>query len=377
MILASALFEHEPPYFLHCHYDMLLTYAVRNNISDLTAQTDSPVFGMRYGQHIKLTSRNLSSNEIEDFINLLYGSNASAKVLTGNDLDFSYTHHVTTSEKLRFRVNASLINQYEKLGIQVSMRILSTTPPPIDTLLLPQDLINLSFIDKGIVLVCGATGSGKSTLLASMLTLRAKKSVTGEKIVTFEAPIEYILPSHTVNSIAAQPEVPRCLPNFAYAIRNALRRTPTAIMVGESRDNETISAVIEAALTGHSVFSTLHSQSVTQAVNRLLMLFPQAEKQRIYYDFFSSVSAIIWQTLIPSADGKRTALREYIILDAHLRAKLLSSTLDDAADMINKAMEQNSTSVEHHDNDLLQNGLISPQTFELYCQPQFKGKQNA
>jgi defect-in-organelle-trafficking protein DotB len=107
------------------------------------------------------------------------------------------------------------------------------------------------------------------------------------------------------------------------------------------------------------------------------MLFPQAEKQRIYYDFFSSVSAIIWQTLIPSADGKRTALREYIILDAHLRAKLLSSTLDDAADMINNAMEQNSTSVEHHANDLLQKGLISPQSFELYCQPQFRGKQNA
>ncbi|GGG05107.1 MULTISPECIES: type IV pilus twitching motility protein PilT [Cysteiniphilum] len=365
----STLFAHDPPYFLHCHYDMLLTYTAENDISDLTLQIDSPIFAVRYGQQIKLTDRGLSGSEIEDFINLLYGSNAAAKVLSGSDLDFSYTHRVNSDHKLRFRINASLINQYEKLGIQVSMRVLTTTPPSIDTLLLPEELIKLSFINDGIVLVCGATGSGKSTLLASMLALRAAKSVLGEKIITFESPIEYILPAHTGNSITSQSEVPRCLPSFAYAIRNALRRTPTAIMVGESRDNATISAVIEAALTGHSVFSTLHSQSVMQAINRLLMLFPHAEKQRIYYDFFSTVSAIIWQTLIPSNDGKRVALREYIVVDAALRTKLLSSSNEMMAPIIKEAMEQRQTSLTDHATTLLSKGHITTQTYNLYCQP--------
>ncbi|WP_119328515.1 type IV pilus twitching motility protein PilT [Cysteiniphilum halobium] len=369
MTAIPTLFTHEPPYFLHCHYDMLLTHAAENDISDLTMQIDSPIFGVRYGQQIKLTNRGLSGSEIEDFINLLYGSNAAAKVLSGSDLDFSYTHRVNLDKKLRFRVNASLINQYEKLGIQVSMRALTTTPPPIEELLLPEGLINLSFMKEGIVIVCGATGSGKSTLLASMLALRASKSTSGEKIITFESPIEYILPSYTANSVTSQSEVPRCLPSFAYAIRNALRRTPTAIMVGESRDNATISAVIEAALTGHSVFSTLHSQSVTQAINRLLMLFPHEEKQRIYYDFFSTVAAIIWQTLVPSSNGKRIALREYIIFDAALKAKLLSSSNELVASIIKQAMEQNQTSLTHDATKLLHKGYINEQTYNLYCQP--------
>ncbi|WP_116963324.1 type IV pilus twitching motility protein PilT [Fastidiosibacter lacustris] len=366
--VTSLLFTHEPPYFLQEHYYALLTHAADINISDLTVQTDSPIFGLQYGQHKKLTTRCLSSNEVEDFINLLYGSNAVAKVLSGSDLDFSYTHRINSNQTLRFRINASLISQYEKLGIQISMRLLATTPPPIENLLLPNELINLSFIKEGIVLVCGATGSGKSTLLASMLALRAQKSIVGEKILTFEAPIEYILPIHTGNSITSQSELPRCLPDFAYAVRNALRRTPTAIMVGESRDNETISAVIEAALTGHSVFSTLHSQSVTQAINRLLMLFHEGAKTRIYYDFFSTTQAIIWQTLIPCKNGKRVALREYITIDPMLRAKLLSCSIDEVSTVINTEMDKNKTSLTHHATQLLQEDYISKETYDFYYQ---------
>ncbi|WP_192484601.1 MULTISPECIES: type IV pilus twitching motility protein PilT [Cysteiniphilum] len=353
----------EPPYFLKLHYDELLLRSGQLGCSDLTFQTNSPVMAVKHGQHIKVTQRALTANEVEDFVNIIYGSNAVAKVLSGQDLDFSYSvigdHHY----KVRFRVNASLISLESRLGLQVSMRQLPSKPPTLDALNLPESIKRLSHVDQGIVLVCGATGSGKSTLLASMLMERAMYNHCGEKIITFEAPIEYLLPSCD-KTLVAQTEVPRCLPNFAYAVRNALRRTPTTIMVGEARDRETISAVIEAALTGHSVFSTLHSQSVVQSVNRLLMLFDQEQKQRVYYDFFSTVQAIIWQKLIPTIDGKQVALREYIIIDANLRAQLLSQEITMLSQLIKTAMTAANTTVKDHIEELFKDNIISQETYE-------------
>ncbi|WP_119344386.1 type IV pilus twitching motility protein PilT [Facilibium subflavum] len=361
------LLQDEPPYFLKTHYQALLIKSAKHHISDLTVQSNTPVFGTSYGRHQQITKRSLSNNEVEDFVNLLYGSNAAAKVLSGTDIDFSYTENIDNTNKIRFRVNASLVNQYEKFGLQVSMRLLSTHPPDIESLGVPQDIYDLSFIKQGVVLVCGATGSGKSTLLASMMLQRAQKSKLGEKIITFESPIEYILPTHINTSVTAQSELPRCLPDFAYAVRNALRRTPTAIMVGEARDQDTISAVIEAALTGHSVFSTLHSQSVTQAINRLLTLFPKEEKMRIYYDFFSTIQGIIWQRLVPCTNGKRVALREYLIIDDLLRNKLISCDLQNINNLIVQTIKQRGTSVSQHAKALFDQGVINKQEFEQYA----------
>ena len=265
----------------------------------------------------------------------------------------------------RFRVNASLGCYKNELIIQVSLRVMSTYPPAFSTLNVPLGLQALSHIKEGIIVVCGATGSGKSTLLASMLAARANESKYGEKILTYESPIEYLLPMNVNRSIVAQTELPRCLPDYAYAVRNALRRTPTAIMVGEARDTETISAVIEASLTGHAVYTTLHSQSVSEAVSRLLMLFPSHKRQSVRYDFFTNVKAIIWQKLLPSTDGKRVALREYLLFDKALQRSLAHKAHDSGDDIAHELVRQG-TSKHHHLEQLFNEGLITSGVYQEY-----------
>ncbi|MBK2124237.1 type IV pilus twitching motility protein PilT [Fangia hongkongensis] len=365
------LINNEPAYFLKSTYLTLLEKSVALNLSDITFQTNCPIFGTLHGEQHILTDRELTTNEVEDLINILYGSNAYAKVLSDGDIDFSYTLNVT-EQKLRFRVNASLMSEYGHLGVQVSIRILGSTPPTLENLKTPRAIKQLSYVREGIVLICGATGSGKSTLLASMILARAEAKGRGEKILTYEAPIEYILPMYSKNSLISQSEIPRCMPSFAHAVRNALRRTPTAIMVGESRDRETIESVIEAALTGHCVYTTLHSESVQHALKRLLMVFPEEDKRRIAYDFFSTVKAIVWQSLVPSVDGERIALREYIVVDGELKGELLLS-LDSKKidDLIYQRMEEAQSTLSHQGKWLLDQELITEEVYQSYVLSKF------
>ncbi|WP_162902451.1 type IV pilus twitching motility protein PilT [Facilibium subflavum] len=356
------VFSHEPPYFVQSHFIALLRFAHVHHCSDLTFQPHCPVMAFQYGSQYPLTQRLLLRNEVEDFLNFIYGSNAVAKVLSGTDLDFSYSHNDDNNNIMRFRVNATLGFHQDHLILQISLRVMPETIPLLDSLDIPDDIIPLSQIKDGIVMVCGATGSGKSTLLASMMLERASSSHQGEKIITYESPIEYLLPAYINQSNIIQTELPRCLSNYAYAVRNALRRTPTAIMLGEARDSETISAVIEASLTGHAIYTTMHSQSVLETVNRLLMMFNTYEKARIQYDFFMSIRAIIWQKLLPSAEGKRTALREYLIFDQPLKQALVEKNANVAA-LLNQALHQKGTTRLQHLETLYQKNIISENTY--------------
>src|SRR5207253_9859737 len=118
-----------------------------------------------------------------------------------------------------------------------------------------------------------------STLLASIIRHIAENPESHRKILTYESPIEFVYDSvETVSAIVSQSEIPRHLPDFASGVRNALRRKPRLILVGEARDAETISAVIDAALTGHPVYTTLHSNGVADAVRRMISTFPAEER---------------------------------------------------------------------------------------------------
>src|SRR4029079_6104160 len=115
------------------------------------------------------------------------------------------------------------------------------------------------------------------------------------------------------------------LPSFAAGVRNALRRKPRLILVGEARDPETIGAVMEAAMTGHPVYTTLHSNSVAETVRRLVVSFPPEERQGRTIDIIETVRLIISQRLVPTGDGKRVALREYLVFDEDVRDILLDT----------------------------------------------------
>lgn len=217
------------------------------------------------------------------------------------ELDFAYSFPGFT----RVRVNAFR----QRGSYALAMRILAFNIPTPQTLGIPKSVVELSDRKRGLVLVTGATGSGKSTTLASLLQEISNKYA--KHIITMEDPIEYI--HHHNKSIVDQREVGSDTMSYANAVRAALREDPDVILIGEMRDLETISTAITAAETGHLVFSTLHTNSAADAVDRVIDVFPPHQQPQIRIQFAAVIEGIIAQQLIPQIDGGRVAAFEVML----------------------------------------------------------------
>ncbi len=306
--------------------DKLLEYCTKIEASDITLQTDEPVTVEIYGRLYKITKHKLSNTEVGDILNAIYGPNGTAQILSGRDVDTHYEFRPSRIERYRYRVNGTGCQVAGHHAIQVTLRTIPSDPPPLSTMNLPQDIIDAIAPQEGVVYVTGATGSGKTTLLASIIGDIAKDPECNRKILTYEAPIEFVYDAiEKPTAIVSQSEIPRHLPSFAAGVRNALRRKPRLILVGEARDQETIAAVIEAALTGHPVYTTLHTTGVAETIRRLVGTFPREERVGRTIDIIETLRLIIWQKLVPTVDGKRVALREYLIFNEEVRNRLLEA----------------------------------------------------
>ena len=190
-------------------------------------------------------------------------------------------------------------------------------------------------------ILTSATGSGKSTLLAAIIRNITEDVDSNRKVLTYEAPIEFVFDNvEKVSSVVSQSEIPRHLPSFAAGVRNALRRKPRLILVGEARDPETISAVMEAAMTGHPVYTTLHSNSVAETIRRLVVSFPPEERQGRTIDIIETVRLVISQRLVPTVDGKRVALREYLVFNEEIRDILLETDILNITNTVRKLVRE-------------------------------------
>ena len=207
-----------------------------------------------------------------------------------------------TVDGVRYRVNASW-HDGQRLGIV--MRRINDTIPALNSLGLPNDIIN-TFLARssGIIQITGATGSGKSTTMAALLAHLCQEPV---RIVTIEDPIEYILP-HDQKAIVTQREIGRDTPSFSLGIRAAMRQDPDIMMIGEVRDAETAEAALQAADTGHLVFTTAHTRSAARTVERIQNLFPTERQQTILGQFADAFIGVISQVLVPAADGQGKVL---------------------------------------------------------------------
>jgi len=322
------LFLNEPARLTAAYLEPVLLHAHSLEASDITLQSEEPIFIERYGKLQVITQRRLSHHEIVDMLHHIYGSNGNAQILSGSDIDTHYEFRRHRRERYRFRVNATgcLVNGHH--GIQITFRAIPTTPPILDTLDLEPELKDALSPEQGVVYVTGPTGSGKSTLLAAIIRELAGQAQGHRKILTYESPIEFVYDNiDKPNSIISQVEIPKHLPSFAAGVINALRRNPRLILVGEARDPETISAVIEAALTGHPVYTTLHSQGVPETMRRLITALRQEELGSMM-DIIETMRVIICQKLIPTLDGKRIAIREFLVFDQPIRHILLDTPLE-------------------------------------------------
>jgi len=362
------LFPNEPARFDIDAMNDLLIYCTRTEASDITIQSSEQVIAEIYGRLHKVTRRKLTNNEVSEVINAMYGANGTAQILGGADIDTQYEIRPNRFERFRFRVNATGCLVEGHIGIQITARVIPNEPPDLESLELPQDILDSIAPDQGIIYITGATGSGKTTLLAAIIKSIVTKEDGNRKVVTYESPIEFVFDSvKKPTSIVSQAEIPKNLPTFAAGVRNALRRKPGLILVGESRDEETIAASIEAAMTGHPVYTTLHSNGVAETIRRLVTSFPFEERYGRTIDIIETVRLIIWQRLVPTVDDKRVALREYLVFDEKIRDILLDSDLAEATANTRKLLRKYGQTMDVDAKKQFNAGRISERTYKIVC----------
>ncbi len=360
------LMPDEPTRFSPVFMERMLEHAESLSASDVTIQTGSPVYAEVYGVLVKITNRLLSNTELGDLINSIYGPNATTQLLSGKDIDTHYEFRPNRGMRYRYRVNATACLVEGHDAIQITLRTIPTTPPKLDTMQLPKNILEAIAPQEGIVFITGATGSGKSTLLASIIRDLIEKEDSNRKVLTYEAPIEFVYDEiETISSIVSQSEIPRHLPSFAEGVRNALRRKPRLIMVGECRDAATISAALEAALTGHPVYTTLHTSGVAETMRRLVTSFAGEERLGRTIDILETIRLCIWQKLVPTVEGKRVALREYLVFDEEARDILLESDPNEITSVTRKLVRQRGQLMTLDAKDKFEQGIISERTYKL------------
>jgi defect in organelle trafficking protein DotB len=376
--MTTNLMPNEPVRFTPAYLNALLAHCQKLDTSDITIQTGEPVFAEVYGRLYRVTNRKLSNTEVGEMLNAIYGPNGTTQLLSGMDVDTHYEFRPTRAERYRYRVNGTACTVEGHDGVQITLRSIPTTPPKLSTLDLPADILAAIAPYQGVVYVTGATGSGKSTLLASIIREIAEQEDSNRKILTYEAPIEFVYDEIEMPAaVASQSEIPRHLPSFAAGVRNALRRKPRLIMVGEARDPETISAVLEAALTGHPVYTTLHSNGVAENMRRLVTSFPAGERHGRTIDIIETIRLAIWQQLVPTVDGKRTPLREYLVFDEKIRDILLDSPLDNVTSVTRKLLREHGQTMDVDAKKKFDAGLISERDYRRIVVSSQRADQDA
>lgn len=316
----------EPIKFTANELEPLLEFCSQIGASDITLQTAEPVVVEVSGRLYKITKHSLSTPEVGELLNAIYGPNGTTQILSGRDVDTHYEFRPSRMERYRYRVNGTGCYVTGHNGIQVTIRTIPSEPPTLKQLDVPQNIIDAAAPHEGVVYVTGATGSGKTTLLAAIIRYIAEDPECNRKILTYESPIEFVFDSiNKPTAVISQSEIPKNLPSFADGVRNALRRKPRLILVGEARDQDTMAAVLEASLTGHPVYTTLHTTGVPETIRRLVGTFPAEEQAGRSIDIIETLRLVIWQKLVPTVDGKQVALREYLVFNEEVRDKLLEA----------------------------------------------------
>lgn len=358
-------FPDQPSRFDMAEFNRLLVFLEGLGCSDVNLQSFTPIYADIYGRLRVVVERPLIHAELEEIINGIYGANGSAQISGGQDVDTAYEVRVERGKRLRFRVNAVGCMASGRQSMQITARSIPVNPPGKEMIGF-DDYVWKNFAPpQGLVLVTGATGSGKSTLLAACIRKLLEEVDGNRKFLTYESPIEFVYDNvDKPSSMISQSEVPRHIPTFAAGVRNALRRKPHVILIGEARDTETIEACIEAAQTGHLVYTTSHTNGVAETIQRLVMAFPAGQRSMIKIDLLNVIKLIITQRLVRSLDGKRVALREYLVIDSDIRDILVRTAEEDIVTVIREVLRKNGTSMIDSARGFYESEKISKREYE-------------
>ena len=343
--------------------DSLLTWAFNAGASRIAFQTGHPIWVRIHGQNHAVTSRPVDEIDFSQIVNHLYGADGMARLQGGSDFDTAYAIAISRAVRLRFRLNATPTRTSRRDGGNIVLRPIADLPPSLEQQGVERMILDNYRPREGMILVSGATGSGKSTLIAGLIKAKVEDPGGNFDIVEAAAPVEFLMerirgPNSTMN----QTEIPRDLPTFAAFVRGAMRREPTDIIVGECRDSETMGAAVQAAISGHTLTTTVHANNVPLTMQRIASLCPADERDNLVSAVAQSLRLVVNQRLTRSVDGRRTALREIVVFNAALRNKLLKTDPSDWPSLTQRAVEEEGISYRASIGRALKEGRISEET---------------
>ncbi len=285
----------------------LLSLTIKNKASDLHLMVGlPPTFRIDGALRYLTTYPALKTADLEAMIFSILTPEQKELLLTNKELDFSFGFRGKgATENGRFRINA----YFEKGTVAAALRFLAPGVRTVEELSLPNVVHDFAKLKQGFVLVTGPTGHGKSSTLAALINeINLNKSC---HILTIEDPIEYVYPKG--NSIISQREMSIDTHSWSMALRSSLREDPDVVLIGEMRDPETMQAAITLAETGHLVLSTLHTNSASQSIDRIVDAFSADQRSQIRIQLAATLKGIISQRLVTKIGGGRIPAVEVLL----------------------------------------------------------------
>ncbi len=334
----------------------LLEKVVELDASDLLISVGSKPF-LRINTALRVLDdySEITVDDVEYFLSQILDTKQRELLDINKELDFS----IALGQKARFRVNAFFQKGYPS----VSMRHIPMEIPSFETLHLPSIFENFCNIKQGLIMVVGPAGQGKSTTIASMIEkINLNRA---EHIITVEDPIEYIF-AHK-KSLIEQREMFLDTHSWDISLRSVLRQDPNIVFIGEMRDSDTIRSVLQIAETGHLVFTTLHTNSASQTIDRIISSFAAEKQNEIKSQLSQVIEVVISQRLIPSTQAGTVPAFEIMIKNDAIANLIREGKAHMVDNVINTSAQFGMVSMERSIADLISAGLISFEDGIKYC----------
>ena len=296
-------------------FDKILKDAQKEEVSDIHILTGEKIVFRKQGKLERKDYNIPNCDDIEKWIENILSKDEKIRYLQEKDIDLSYENSFG-----RYRINM----YFEKSFPAIAIRVLKKEIKNLSLEEYPEILKEIVKYKNGLVLITGTTGSGKSTTLATMIE---EINVNYEKsILTIEDPIEYIFKNK--KSIIRQREIGKDTNSFATGLRAALRQDPDIIMVGELRDLESIEIALTIAETGHLVLGTLHTNSASSTINRIVDVFPAEKQEQIRVQLSMNLRCVVTQQLVNSKDDKRIPAFEILVVTPAVANQILNNKIN-------------------------------------------------
>lgn len=373
--MSKHLIEIPPSFTSKEDLNEVLEYLVSVGGSDLFILGGAPLYGYISQAKHQLSKRSLATNEVRSLVEEIAGEGTESKLGESEPLNPSYDYRLkkkndngtTTTIRRRFRVNIVPCLRNGERSVTITIRPIPTTPPTVEEIKVESEIVETVMkARQGMMLMVGATGTGKSTTLSACIRNRMENDPAGANLVSMEDPIEFVYDGiATEKSFATQREVGAHTKSFEMAMQDAMRMHPDLILLGEIRSEESMRSALAAASSGHFLFSTMHTNSVSETLQRAVGFYPPSLQHQARIDILQAMTIICAQRLVPKIGGGVVALKEYLIFNQDIKNQLYDAK--NFVEEVNEFVRTKGISMRQAAKKAFDNGLIDDYQVSVIC----------